>query len=93
MTRYCGTPGGIQANGSARHLFAVTGTAQRRGPGGAEVTGRPAASSEEGFLVNAVAPGHVDTDGNNHTGFITVAQGAAVVVRLAMPGADGPLPW
>jgi NAD(P)-dependent dehydrogenase (short-subunit alcohol dehydrogenase family) len=45
---------------------------------------------KEGFLVNAVAPGFVDTDSNNHTGFLTVAQGAAVVVRLAMLGADGP---
>ncbi|MEV8439698.1 SDR family NAD(P)-dependent oxidoreductase [Actinosynnema sp. NPDC051121] len=58
---------------------------------------------EEGVLVNAVAPGYVDTDSNNHTGFLTVAQGAAVVVRLATLGADGPtagffgedgpLPW
>jgi NAD(P)-dependent dehydrogenase (short-subunit alcohol dehydrogenase family) len=57
----------------------------------------------DGILVNAVAPGYVDTDSNNHTGFLTVAQGAAVVVRLATLGADGPtagffgedgpLPW
>jgi NAD(P)-dependent dehydrogenase (short-subunit alcohol dehydrogenase family) len=45
---------------------------------------------KDGFLVNAVAPGFVDTDSNNHTGFLTVAQGAAVVVRLATLGADGP---
>ncbi|MFE9748645.1 SDR family oxidoreductase [Saccharothrix saharensis] len=45
---------------------------------------------EDGILVNAVAPGFVDTDSNNHTGFLTVAQGAAVVVRLATLGADGP---
>ncbi|KOX27501.1 dehydrogenase [Saccharothrix sp. NRRL B-16348] len=44
----------------------------------------------DGILVNAVAPGYVDTDSNNHTGFLTVAQGAAVVVRLATLGADGP---
>ncbi|MCE6995214.1 SDR family oxidoreductase [Saccharothrix sp. S26] len=57
----------------------------------------------DGVLVNAAAPGYVDTDSNNHTGFLTVAQGAAVVVRLATLdadgptggffGADGPLPW
>ena len=57
----------------------------------------------DGVLLNAVAPGYVDADSNNHTGFLTVAQGAAVVVRLATLdadgptggffGADGPLPW
>jgi NAD(P)-dependent dehydrogenase (short-subunit alcohol dehydrogenase family) len=45
---------------------------------------------EDGILVNAVAPGFVDTDSNNHTGVLTVAQGAAVVVRLAMLDAEGP---
>ncbi|MGW1817427.1 SDR family NAD(P)-dependent oxidoreductase [Streptomyces sp. NPDC002125] len=58
---------------------------------------------KDGILVNAVAPGFVATDSNNHTGFLTVAQGATVVVRLATLGADGPtagffgeegpLPW
>jgi NAD(P)-dependent dehydrogenase (short-subunit alcohol dehydrogenase family) len=45
---------------------------------------------QDGILVNAVAPGFVDTDSNNHTGFLTPAQGAAVLVRLATLGADGP---
>jgi NAD(P)-dependent dehydrogenase (short-subunit alcohol dehydrogenase family) len=45
---------------------------------------------KDGILINAVAPGYVDTDSNNHTGFLTVAQGAAVLVRLATLGADGP---
>jgi NAD(P)-dependent dehydrogenase (short-subunit alcohol dehydrogenase family) len=45
---------------------------------------------KDGILVNAVAPGFVDTDSNNHTGFLTVAQGAAVLVRLATVGVDGP---
>lgn len=44
----------------------------------------------DGILVNAVAPGYVDTDSNNHSGFLTVAQGAAVLVRLATLDADGP---
>jgi hypothetical protein len=44
---------------------------------------------KDGILVNAVAPGYVDTDINNHTGFLTVAQGAVVLVRLATLGADG----
>lgn len=45
---------------------------------------------KDGMLINAVAPGYVDTDSNNHTGFLTVAQGASVLVRLATLGADGP---
>ena len=45
---------------------------------------------KDGILINAVAPGYVDTESNNHTGFLTVAQGAAVLVRLATLGADGP---
>lgn len=44
----------------------------------------------DGIRVNAVAPGYVATDSNAHTGSLTVAQGAAVVVRLATAGADGP---
>jgi NAD(P)-dependent dehydrogenase (short-subunit alcohol dehydrogenase family) len=58
---------------------------------------------KDGILINAVAPGYVGTDSNNHTGHLTPAQGAAVVVRLATLGAngptagffseDGPLPW
>ncbi len=45
---------------------------------------------KDGILVNAVAPGYVDTDSNNHTGFLTVAEGAAGLVRLATLDADGP---
>jgi NAD(P)-dependent dehydrogenase (short-subunit alcohol dehydrogenase family) len=45
---------------------------------------------KDGILVNAAAPGYVDTDSNNHTGFLTIAQGAAVLVRLATLGEDGP---
>lgn len=45
---------------------------------------------KDGFLVNAVAPGYVDTDSNDHNGHLTPAQGAAVVVRMATLGADGP---
>lgn len=58
---------------------------------------------QDGFLVNAVAPGFIATDSNNHAGFLTPAQGAAVLVRLATlddhgPTAgffdeDGPVPW
>ncbi|MBZ2194780.1 SDR family oxidoreductase [Occultella gossypii] len=58
---------------------------------------------KEGVLVNAVAPGFVETDSNNHSGNLTPAQGAAVLVRLATIGtdgptggffsADGPVPW
>ena len=45
---------------------------------------------KDGILVNAATPGYVDTDSNNHTGFLSVAEGAAVLVRLATLGADGP---
>lgn len=45
---------------------------------------------KDGILINAVAPGYVDTEINNHSGHLTPAQGAAVVVRLATLGADGP---
>ncbi|MFI9780771.1 SDR family NAD(P)-dependent oxidoreductase [Streptomyces sp. NPDC051956] len=57
----------------------------------------------EGILVNVAAPGYVNTEINGNTGFLTPAQGAAVVVRLATLDADGPtgsftaedgfLPW
>ncbi|MGW0227084.1 SDR family NAD(P)-dependent oxidoreductase [Actinopolymorpha singaporensis] len=58
---------------------------------------------KDGILVNVADPGYVDTDINNHQGYLTPAQAAAVVVRLATLGADGPtggfsnedgpLPW
>ncbi|MEX1078218.1 MAG: SDR family NAD(P)-dependent oxidoreductase [Homoserinimonas sp.] len=57
----------------------------------------------DGILINAGDPGYVDTEINDHNGYLTVAQGAAVLVRLATLGADGPtggffgedgsLPW
>ncbi|MCF6472028.1 SDR family oxidoreductase [Nonomuraea sp. MG754425] len=40
--------------------------------------------------VNAANPGYCATDLNQHQGFRTAAQGAAVAVRLAMLDADGP---
>ena len=45
---------------------------------------------KDAILVNSVAPGFVDTDSNNHTGFLTPTQAAQVVVRLATLPADGP---
>ncbi|MFG1946630.1 SDR family oxidoreductase [Nonomuraea sp. NPDC048826] len=45
---------------------------------------------KDGILVNAAAPGYVATDINNHRGFLTPAQGATIVVRLATLDADGP---
>jgi NAD(P)-dependent dehydrogenase (short-subunit alcohol dehydrogenase family) len=45
---------------------------------------------KDGILVNAADPGYVDTEINNHNGYLTPAQGAAVLVRLATLAADGP---
>ena len=44
---------------------------------------------KDGILVNAADPGYVDTDINAHNGYLTPAQGAEVVVRLATLDADG----
>jgi len=40
--------------------------------------------------INAAAPGHVATDFNHFTGKRTPDEGAAVIIRLAQLGADGP---
>jgi NAD(P)-dependent dehydrogenase (short-subunit alcohol dehydrogenase family) len=48
---------------------------------------------EDGILVNAVTPGACATDFTKHLGFPitrTAADGAAIVVRMATLGADGP---
>ncbi|MFI6681330.1 SDR family oxidoreductase [Kribbella sp. NPDC050470] len=45
---------------------------------------------KDGILVNAAAPGYVDTDSNNHTGFSTIAEGATALVHLATLSPDGP---
>lgn len=43
-----------------------------------------------GILVNAVCPGHTATDGSGSTGGRTPAQGAAIAIRMATLGPDGP---
>jgi hypothetical protein len=53
--------------------------------------------------VNAVAPGYCATDMTNHEGVLPASEGAAIVVRFATVGDDGPtgefhghsgrLPW
>jgi NAD(P)-dependent dehydrogenase (short-subunit alcohol dehydrogenase family) len=43
-----------------------------------------------GILVNAVCPGRVATDGNGGSGDRTPEQGAAIAVRMATLGQDGP---
>ncbi|MFE2698711.1 SDR family oxidoreductase [Streptomyces mirabilis] len=45
---------------------------------------------KNGILINAADPGYVNTEINNHSGYLTVAQGAAVLVRVATLGAGGP---
>lgn len=40
--------------------------------------------------INAVDPGHTATDLNSHTGPQTVEEGAEIIVRMALIGADGP---
>jgi NAD(P)-dependent dehydrogenase (short-subunit alcohol dehydrogenase family) len=42
------------------------------------------------LLVNAACPGYCATDLNHHSGYRTPAQGAAIAVRLATLGPDGP---
>ncbi|CAL0308196.1 unnamed protein product [Lupinus luteus] len=42
------------------------------------------------ILINAVCPGYVKTDFNNHTGYLTVDDGAESVVRLALLPKEGP---
>ena len=43
-----------------------------------------------GIQVNAVEPGHVQTDLNDNTGVLTPEEGAATAVRMALAGQDGP---
>jgi NAD(P)-dependent dehydrogenase (short-subunit alcohol dehydrogenase family) len=45
---------------------------------------------KDGILVNLGCPGYCATDLNNHSGYRTAAQGAAIAVRLATLGPDGP---
>jgi NAD(P)-dependent dehydrogenase (short-subunit alcohol dehydrogenase family) len=45
---------------------------------------------EAGIKVNAADPGFTATDLNQHRGYRTVQQAAAIAVRLATLGADGP---
>ncbi|HEY4465981.1 MAG TPA: SDR family NAD(P)-dependent oxidoreductase [Streptosporangiaceae bacterium] len=40
--------------------------------------------------INAVDPGYTGTDLNDHRGTQTVEEGAEIIVRMAMTGADGP---
>lgn len=44
----------------------------------------------EGILVNAVSPNWVPTDANDHSGLLTLEQGAALPVTMATLPADGP---
>lgn len=43
-----------------------------------------------GVKVNVVEPGHVRTDLNKNTGFITPEEGALTAIKMAMIGNDGP---
>ncbi|GAA2040796.1 SDR family NAD(P)-dependent oxidoreductase [Catenulispora yoronensis] len=43
-----------------------------------------------GIRINAVDPGYTATDLNHNAGTQTVAEGAAVIVRMAQVGPDGP---
>lgn len=42
------------------------------------------------ITVNAVTPGYVATDINNHRGVRTVQEGARIIVDMALAGEDGP---
>jgi len=43
-----------------------------------------------GIKVHAVEPGHVRTDLNANTGFLTPDEGAATAIKMALTGPDGP---
>lgn len=43
-----------------------------------------------GIKVNAVEPGHVRTDFNGNTGFLTPEEGAETAIRMALIDQDGP---
>jgi NAD(P)-dependent dehydrogenase (short-subunit alcohol dehydrogenase family) len=43
-----------------------------------------------GIKVNAVEPGHVRTDLNGNTGFLTPEEGAATAIKMALLDAQGP---
>lgn len=43
-----------------------------------------------GIKVNVVEPGHVRTDLNNNTGFVSPEEGALTAIKMAMIGNDGP---
>jgi len=43
-----------------------------------------------GIKVNIVEPGHVRTDLNKNTGFVTPEEGAATALKMALIGPDGP---
>jgi len=43
-----------------------------------------------GIKVNAVEPGHVKTDLNGNSGFLTPEEGAATAIKMALIGPEGP---
>jgi NAD(P)-dependent dehydrogenase (short-subunit alcohol dehydrogenase family) len=43
-----------------------------------------------GIKVNIVEPGHVRTDLNRNTGFISPEEGAQIAIKMALIGTDGP---
>ncbi|KNC05668.1 serralysin [Pantoea sp. RIT-PI-b] len=43
-----------------------------------------------GIKVNAVEPGHVQTDLNGNTGFLTPDEGAITAIKMALTESDGP---
>lgn len=51
---------------------------------------RVLAKNHPNFLINCLCPGFVKTDINFNTGYLTVEEGAASVVRLALLPNDGP---
>ena len=77
--------------GGAQHFKVFLGTTEVANIKVDLVVGRPlTGTAEVRTLKSAVDPGYTATDLNGNTGHNTVEDGADIIVRMALIGADGP---